>query len=461
MWVSGTDDGVGTLEQRVLQNDLVVLAQVLDVDLEVVQIGGVESRLKDPSIYEGFEYTLLVEVDLRVLEYLEGEGPNGITAVVESQSVFDTREGEDCARRVFAQEFGRLIDSYQGIAFLVATGDPNFYHLGYAYENFAETWVDHSSTWLAGEDGRFYDRNRDEWIGLSEVRQRVSGVIEEFNRSDDEKWQSCVYYKYFNKGRDPWGYRGVRWSYKDYRDHDIIFNGERVPVPAGTMVWNYSDYHGYRSEFHMRLEGEDADLFEVAYHSEYEHTVNEWRAVSGGSGFHLAIWHMPSKGRSEQWRETVSGHVITAVEDLMEGEYKFNLHVEDRSEDFVDCGQDDRGPSKYRIIVDADRPTTPPAPANVQVQQDAEGWTIDWDPVGGVDYYWVYVYRLDGDGEKIRAYLGADTKDSRHRIRLADMNGCGDVVYMEIWPKGDGAAYLNDFGEYSEPIQMRTEPCVP
>ena len=320
--------------------------------------------------------------------------------------------------------------------------------------------MDHS-TWLAGEDGRFYDGKPDEWIGLADVRQRVSSVIEEFNRSDDEKWRSCVYNKYFNKGRNPWDYRGVGRAYEAYRDHDIIFNGERVPVPAGTMVWNYPDYNGYRSELQMRLEGEDADLFEVAYHSEYERTANEWRATSGGSGHHLAIWYIHPKGIAEQWRETVPGHVIKAVEDLAEEEYQFNLHVEDRSEDFVDCGQEDPEPSKFRVIVDVDRLTVPPAPSNVEILDDPEGWTIGWDPVDGVDDSWVYVYRLDGDGEKIRARLGADTEDSRYRIRLAEMKGCGDVIYVEIWPQGDDETYLNDFGENSERIELRTGPCVP
>ena len=460
MWATGIDNGAGVLEQRVLQKDLVVLGQVLDVDTKVVPIDSVRSRLLHPSMYEGFEHTLLVEVDLGILEYLKGEGPNRITAVVEGQSVFNTKEEGDCAKTVFTQKFGRLIESDQGIAFLAATGDPNSYHLGYADENFGETWVDHS-TWLGGENGGFYDRNREEWIGLDEVRQRVSSVIEEYDRVDDQRWQSCVYSKYFYQGRDPWAYWGVGRAYEDYRDHDIIFNGERVPVPAGTMVWNYPHHNDYRTKFDMRLDGEDAHSFEVLYQSDYERTVNEWRAASGGTGHHLAIWYLPPEGRSEQWRETVSAHVISAIEDLAEGEYQFNLHVEDRSEDFVDCGQEHPEPSKFRVIVDVDRPTVPPAPSNVEVLDDPEGWTIGWDPVDGVTYSWIYVYRLDGDGEKIRAYLGAEVEDSRYRIKFAETKGCGDVIYVEIWPEGDGKTYLKDVGENSEPIELRTGPCVP
>ena len=455
-----TDNGAGVLEQRVLDKDIVVQAQVLDVDLEVVSIDSVESRLLNPSNYEGFKNTLLIEVDLQVLEYLKGEGPNRITAFVEGQRAFNTRDEGNCARSAFAAKHGRLIESERGIAFLDTTDDSDFYHLGYADQHFVDRWEKHS-TWLPGEDERFYDKKSYEWLTLVEVSQRVSSVLEEYNRSDDERWRGCVYGKYFSKGRDPWAYRGFQPPYEDYRDHDIIFNGEQAPVPAGTMVWNYPDRGGYRSELHMSLEGEDAHLFEVAYHSEYKRTSNEWRAASGApGGFRLAIWYTPPKGRDEQWRQTVPGHVITAVENLAEGEYKFNLHVEDRSENFVDCGQEDFGPSNFTVIVDSDRPTTPPAPANVQVQQDPEGWTIGWEPADGVDHYWVEVYRLEEGEEDFDGSLSDSTELLQHYIRFADMKGCGDVINIEILPKGDGTTYLNAFGETSDPIQLRTEPCT-
>ena len=316
-------------------------------------------------MYRESEYTLLFKVYLQVLEYLKGEGPDSITAMVESQYVFDSEGEGPCAKMAFAADNGQLIDSERGIAFLEATDDPDYYHMGYAYEDFGERpgqlpFVGHSR-WLAGqhgsqgEDWNFYDRKPQELVSLAEVRNRVSSLIEEYTRSDDEKWRSCVANKYFNMGRDPWDYLGIRLPWQEYRDHDIIFNGEHVPVPAGTIVWNYPDRLSYRSETHMRLEGQDADLFEVAYRSEYERTANEWRTASGGSGFRLAIWYRPHKGRSDLWRETVAGHVVTAVEDLAEGEYTFNLHIEDRSENFVDCGQVRREPSKFTIIVDADR----------------------------------------------------------------------------------------------------------
>ena len=469
------DVGEGTLEQRVLQSDLVVLARVLDVEVEAVDIEGVESKLKQPSLYGDIEYTLLVIVFLKVREYLKGEGPDRMTAIVESQYVFDSMEKESCARVVLSEQFGQLIDSDQGIAFLEATEDPNFYHMGYAHENFVKPYkqyVDHS-TWLpgehdpVGEDWIFYDRrgvsspderNPEEWVSLAEVRQRAYSVIEEYNRSAR---RSCVYSKYFYMGRDPWDYRGLLWHHEDYRDHHIIFNGENVPVRAGTMVWNYPDYYDHSRKLHMSLDGRDANSFEVTYQTGYEHTFNEWLAASGGSGFRLAIWYKPHEGRVERWQQKISGHVITAIEELGEGEYEFNLHIENRSEDFVDCGQGLREPGKFRVIVDPDRATTPPAPANVQVSQsDQEGWMISWDPVEGTDTYWVKVYRMSGGVEKIDQWLATHTRDSHYRIKSSDMKGCGDVIYIEIWPRGDGSTYLRDFGENSGPTQIQNAPCA-
>ncbi len=461
-WMSPSlEIGSGVLEQRILDNDLVVLGQVVGVNPEVVTVDSVKSRLLDPSIYDGYERTLLIEVHLRVQEYLKGHGSDEITVVVEGQSVFNTEEEGTCAKAAFAHVHGRLIESQEGIALLTHASDPDFYHLGYADEIIAGSHNDHS-TWLAGDSGKFYDATREEWIGIDEAKQRISSVVEEYDRRDEQRWQSCVYYKYRHKGRDPWGYRGFGWSYEYYRDHDIIFNGEGVPVSAGTMVWSFEDRSSYRSEFRLRLEGRDADLFEVAYHAEYERTYNEWDATDGdGYGHRQAIWYILPDGIHEKWQQTVSGYVIKAVEDLPEGEYQFYLFVEDQSEDYVYCGQAHPEPNRFRVFVDADRSTVPPAPSNVKVLDDSEGWTIVWDPEDGVDEYYVYVYRLDVDGYETGAYAGEDTEDPGYRIRFDELNGCDDLIYVRISPMGDGETYLKDFGVPYDPIELRTEPCAP
>ena len=318
VWVSPSPEiGSGVLEQRVLQNDLIVLGEVLGVDTKVVTVDSVKSKLSRPSIYEGFERTLVIEVHLRVDEYLKGGGPDEITALIEGQSVFNTEEEGACAKTAYPQGYGRLIESQQGIALMTYTGVGGVYNLGYADAIIAGSQRDHS-TWLVGEDGRFYDATREEWIGIGEARERVSSVVEEYGSRDDQRWRNCVSYKYESRGRDPWRYRGTEWLYEYYRDHDINFDGERAPVRAGDTVWSYSDYEGYLSEFRLWLGGRDADLFEVSYHSEFEKIANEWRAASGGIGHRLAIWYVHPQPFVEQWRQTVSGYVIKAVEDLAE-----------------------------------------------------------------------------------------------------------------------------------------------
>ena len=460
-WMSPLPEiGSGVLEQRVLDNDLVVIGQVLSVNPEVVTVDSVKSRLLDPTDYDGFERTLLIEVHLRVQEYLKGHGPDEITVVIEGQSVFNTEEEGTCAKAAFAHVHGRLIESQEGIALMTQTSEPGFYHLGYADAIIAGTHSEHG-TWLASDSGKFYDATREEWIGIDEARQRISSVIEDYDRRDDEKWQNCVYYKHWSKGRDPWRYRGVRWSFRHYRDHDIIFNGGRVPVPAGTTIWSYADYHGLKSESRLRLLGKDADLFEVAYHSEYEKTYNEWDATIGGHDHRLAIWYLLPDGIREQWRHSVSGYVIKAVEDLSEGEYQFYLLVEDQSEDYVYCGQPHPEPNRFRIFVDEDRPTVPPAPTSVKILDDPEGWIIVWDPRDGVDEYDVYVFRPDENGVNYRTYVGEDTDAPGYRIRFDELNGCDDLVYVRITPHGDGETYLKDFGVPIEPIELRTNPCEP
>ncbi len=345
-----------------LEKELVVWAEVVEVRFRAAENDKIRFELKGaPSAYAKYKYTLLSEVELRVREYLKGEGPETISAVVEGQPVFNSLEELDCARLILEREVGQMFDDGdEGIALLESTSDPNAYHMGLAYENFQE-WYGSHSTWLPREAGRFYNRSTGKRISLAELRRRVSGVLEEFSRFDDEEWQSCVFGKYFSKGSDPWGYQGHPIPYNSYRDHHIVFDNEDGSVPEGTMIWIlpdavYTDSSGRSLDIRMslRLLGEDAGLFRVDYHSEYEYTANEWVGTPGGMGFHLAIWHRPRNEEVEQWQTTTAGHVITAAVDLLEGEYNFNLRIEYVGVDFVDCGQERDGPRQFKVIVGTD-----------------------------------------------------------------------------------------------------------
>ena len=338
---------------------MVVWAELANVEYQAVENEAIKFELKGPTpIYESYMYTLLVVAELRVHEYLRGEGPDIISAIVEGQLVFNDLGEVGCAKRILEKEVGPLFGSNEGIALLESTSDPNFYHLGMAYENFKVT-EGHHGTWLPYKTGSLIVGGREGSLSLTDVRQRISSLLEEYNRHDDERWQDCVYGKYYSKGRDPWRYRGVSIPLIYYRDHHIIFNGEHVPVPTGTMVWishdaDYGDSSGRSLEIStsISLEGENADLFEVTYHSEYVYDAGEWQGSSGGIGHYLALWYRPAEGRAEQWQSTAAGHVITAAQELEEGEYSFDLHIEYGGADFVDCGQDDYGPSEFKVIVD-------------------------------------------------------------------------------------------------------------
>ena len=358
------------LEQRVLQKDLVVRAEVTNVDFKVVETEAVKFEFKELAWdYEPYKYTLLSEVELRVHEYLKGEGPELIKSIVESQLIFNDPDAKDCAKRQLDAEVGELFESSQGIALLEYTNDPDLFHMGRAYDSFDVNdsnhgpWQPHyrHGTWLPYRDGSFDTMDPDGWISLADVRRRVSDVLGEYNRSGDERWQRCVFYKYFEKGRDPWAYRGFRFSYHEYRDQTVVFTGEDVPVPAGTVVWISPDpYYADRSlrvSRSMSMEGSHADLFEATYHTEYKHTANEWIGSPGSMGPHYeAIWHKDRDGKATQFQTTYPSLVVTAVEDLEEGEYTFNFkeHVKFDGYDPVDCGQDDDGRRLFKVIVDKD-----------------------------------------------------------------------------------------------------------
>ena len=268
-----------------------------------------------------------------------------------------------------------------------------------------------------------------------------------------------MFNKYYDKGRDPWAYSGVPIPFEYFRDHNIIFNGEDVPVRAGTMVWIWKDVNGDGSGISGRLEGEHIHLFELTYHTEYEYTVNEWKGNYGGKGQHLAIWYKRKEGEVEQWPTTTAGHVVTVAEDLEDGVYRFTPRFEGGRG--VDCGQPKIEPGQYTVIVDEDGPPTPPAPTIVQVKRwpESETWMIDWDNRHGVDYHQVEVYRLNEGEREIDEALGGDSDSNFHQIRSTDMKGCGDVIYIELRAKGDGGIYLGDFGEPSEPVKIEAEPC--
>lgn len=239
-------------------------------------------------------------------------------------------------------------------------------------------------------------------------------------------------------GDDYWDYKGLSWPFQDHRDHDVIFNEQDVPVPEGTVVWTYLDWSGEAGNFDLTLSGENADLFKVEYIFEQLTTYGEWRGTPGSPGFELAIWYKNPRGEDIA---LISGQRITTTEELSEGEYRFTLPGEYRG-----ICEDQR----FRVIVDEDRLTVPPAPTNIRVDRDDEGWTITWDPIEGVDRYYIVAYRLNEDGEEVRyGFADEDTWDPEYHV------GSYFRGYIEILPHGDGVVYFRAFGKKSERIELR------
>ena len=44
-------------------------------------------------------------------------------------------------------------------------------------------------------------------------------------------------------------------------------------------------------------------------------------------------------------------------------------------------------------------------------------------------------------------------------IFIGHLKGCGDVVYVEVQVKGDGAHYRSEFSAPSDPIEIAAPPC--
>ena len=315
-----------------------------------------------------------------------------------------------------------------------------------------------------------------------------------------ENPKDCSGRRYIDRS-DRWDYDGIGWSWEWYRDHDIIFHGNHVPVPSGTIIrtlseqaiaWNYPEIDVRGNDVHMRLEGEDAALFAVEYHPTYQFTYNKWRAAidlshlpdpndldalatavasNSCTGFCKAIWHIPDhRHQTRQFQADFKGHIITNVQELPEGEYEFDLHIEFDYGYGFDCGRGDPEPRKFRIFVDKDRPTVPPAPTDVQVSErdNGDGWMVSWTPVGGIENYTIEVSlaRLD---ERLReenpGYGGvlANQKadESPYHIELADIWGeCGNLLKLRIYALGDGTTYLRDFGGVSETVAFHAPPCM-
>ena len=229
---------------------------------------------------------------------------------------------------------------------------------------------------------------------------------------------------------DFWKYDGMRWPWEEYRDHTIILNEE---VPEGTVVWAYLRYD-LVNPVDLELSGEDAGLFRFEYVSDYQTHTDAWRAVPVSDGMELVLWYKTKRPDIREYE--FGGYWILTLAPLSEGEYKFTLPGDYREI----CEE-----QQFTVIVDRNYQTVPPAPQNIQVSRSDKGWTITWDPIAGVERYWIAGYTENN------TFYGFDeefTEDPEYHV------GSHFVGYIEIWPLGDGEMYFNDFSVSSERITL-------
>lgn len=302
------------------------------------------------------------------------------------------------------------------------------------------------------------------------------------------EWRDCINRQHINQS-DPWAYQGggegespppLPFEYNKH--HTVLFVGEDVPVPAGTVVWTYPEQavlwnyfelqEHHKSRLRLSVEGRDAALFDVTYHADGETIAYLWRGTGGGRlTNHHAVWYKPDRWKDEQRPVKFSGNIVTAARDLPEGEYEIELRVEVLGEYYVDCGQGEREPRQLRVIVDRDRPTVPPATVGVAVSErdDGDGWAVSWDVDADIAYYLVDVYRPNGDGDEMLGgsspyyvMVRAAPFGSPFHLTLRDIEGnCGNVLAVRIWSygKGWGTTYLADLSDPSESVQFQTPTC--
>lgn len=340
--------GPASLEERILNADIVVRAKIVGDELEGAHTSDWKSLV--PGHQPGDYYTALQWLELEVSEYMKGSTPDRITALVETMLFTERKHGIPCLMHLYRNE-GRSrgqidLGGDEGIVFLDSIEDSDAYFLSGAFQNFYDFQL-YYSKWLPGDEGNFYIKEWREWMSLAEMRDLVTSVVEEYARHDNDEWRSCVYDKYYAKGKRRL-YVGTHTDLSDYPSHILLYTGENAPLPESTSIWEFPNHDEF--DLTMWLDGKDADLFEIPYYEEYQYMANRYNPDwIDGLEQDTVIWTLKPAG-SEYVRQAIHpAHVLSPIEDLRQGVYKFRIHW--RNNDAVDCGQDPPKPKEYTVVV--------------------------------------------------------------------------------------------------------------
>ena len=453
--------GSKVLEQRVLESDIVIRAKLIEEEVKIVNTSVVRDlgnsidshRYRHWDNYDGYDFTLLHELELQVIEYLSGEGPEVLTAVVESQRIANSEADILCAKRAYEKEVS--FNKSESIFFLDDTGDAGQYYLGLAYSIFKGHDPHLWSTQLPGSNEGFYLREKDQWIALDEIRQRVTDVIEEYNQHDDADWRSCVRSKFYSEGRTRGVYRGIHIRLDDLPKQVFNFSGENAPLRAGTTIWEFPNAHD--RDLSSWLEGQDAGRFEINFKSDHPFRFNRYGYFAKWEGSELrglnsvgsANWVAAAEDSLEQRTERYSGHILTTTEDLPQGLYRFN--IEWRDNDAYDCGQD-REPTEYLVVVtEPGGPSDPPPPPAIRIRDVSKGnITVAWENIPGASKYVLSSISLfdQNDYFKPVTEIQVTNENSSEITWDVDLTAleCGVEYGYVVQGRGDGKKYIEDWG---------------
>ncbi len=469
------------LELRALRRDIVARATLLKDEVKVVD-AEVASTLGDSidvdtnagwAYYSEYKYTLLHELELRVHEYLKGQGPDRITAIVASQNVSNSEAEIECAKSIYEDELS--FEEGESVFFLEATDDPDKYYLGLAS---SITGLDRYS-WsplMPGTDGEFYLRERREWIALDEIRKRVSNAVQEYSRYEDADWQQCVMHKYAGKEWLGGRYSGLPLSLPYLPKQVFSFGGENVPVLAGAIIWEFPDTL-WQDLNPPRLEGESAERFEITFHQDYEFGIDryalyfrwEGAEVYGLNGVYSAKWTAVPGDTTAEWTLRQPGHTLTAAEDLPQGLYRFFINWQDP--DARDCGQDPDLTEYLVVVTEPGGPSEPPpAPAiDLRLMDESNSIEISWENLPGVSKYVLSSVRhhVPYDHFKPLFEIQAPDDDTRELTWSADLLSlpCDMEYSFVVQARGDGRTYIDDWGQPSASagiiVTPENMPCKP
>ena len=459
-------DRVGTLEQQVLEDGLIVHGKLVKSEAKVVETASLPFEAEpylDRSESNYPKYMTVSEVKVEVIEYLNGEGPDDVTAIIDGQVRFSDWAARHCAMFYHEQDVLEYLNLDEGIAYLKATEDPDIYYLGLSINHFSERphtrWLHHVG------NGKFYDKNEDEWIRIGEARRRIATVVEEYNRhGSDVKWRECVESKYWRYGWRRGQRMGlIRPSLRHLPKQIIHLRDESAPIEAGAMIWQLprQDYESDGSELNLRLEGEDADKFEVNYQEEFQYSRSRWKGDAIlVYEIYWGIW-TPRKGPLPEGDNTqLPGHLITVSESLPAGTYRFYLYEE--AADAVDCGQEE-DPTEYVVVVTEEGKSLelPPPPTVTKTEWTDDSVIFQITPVTGVSKHLISA-KYSGKPYQYFEPIGEITDETTYTVWLDDFE-CGQSIWIGAQSFGDGERYAKFWGEpeYEWRNHHRTRECDP